>query len=517
MPRIVSDQTFSPPHRFDLRECRFPPDFARRSSPSGRFGLPLQAVVRRSRFCKQRVGSDRVEGRGVDEESCATLAMAADGGELEMAEARHASDEEWFEEGKALIRGEGRADTSSSAARRRAKADESKKIGVLKTLGHLYIAFVGAGILGLPYAFMRSGLLPGALLMGTVSFLSYFCMLMLIQCKRAVGRDAVQTYSDLAEEVLGKHGRSLVDTLLVVSQAGFCIAYVIFITENLYLSFGWSKDAILVLMLPLLCVLSLIRSLKSLAPFSILADMASLLGIFFVLYGDVENFSQNEPTDMVTSLSSLPFLFGVSIYCFEGVGMILPIESSVKEPKKFPAVLGIGIFSITFVYIIYGVFGYCAYGEETQEIITLNLPQNWLSKLVRTCMCVGLYFTFPLMLVPVYEITDRLMLSWAWFERSVSPAKQRAMVDVLRVAVVLLIGLLGRIVPGFGNFISLIGSLCCAMLAFIIPSTLHLKLIARDKSMLVQAFDIFLFLVGLVGALLGTTDALRHMTSVQVG
>ena len=51
--------------------------------------------------------------------------------------------------------------------------------------------------------------------------------------------------------------------------------------------------------------------------------------------------------------------------------------------------------------------GYAAFGEETRDIITLNLPQDWTTIAVKLALCLGLLFTFPVMMVPVFEILER--------------------------------------------------------------------------------------------------------------
>lgn len=51
--------------------------------------------------------------------------------------------------------------------------------------------------------------------------------------------------------------------------------------------------------------------------------------------------------------------------------------------------------------------GYAAFGEETKDIITLNLPHDWTTVAVKLALCLGLLFTFPVMMVPVFEILER--------------------------------------------------------------------------------------------------------------
>lgn len=98
-------------------------------------------------------------------------------------------------------------------------------------------------------------------------------------------------------------------------------------------------------------------------------------GIVVVIYHDVlDGFTHPQHTEYFTGLSSLPFLFGVSMYCFEGFGIILPIEASMEDRSKFPMILSMGMLSISTLFLAFGMLGYGAYGNHTEDIITLNLP-----------------------------------------------------------------------------------------------------------------------------------------------
>lgn len=51
--------------------------------------------------------------------------------------------------------------------------------------------------------------------------------------------------------------------------------------------------------------------------------------------------------------------------------------------------------------------GYLAFGEATHDIITFNLPPGWSTPAVKAALCIGLFLTFPPMMIPVYEILER--------------------------------------------------------------------------------------------------------------
>ena len=61
--------------------------------------------------------------------------------------------------------------------------------------------------------------------------------------------------------------------------------------------------------------------------------------------------------------------------------------------------------------------GYIAFGDATLDIITLNLPHNWSTAAVKLMLCVGLYLTFPIMLIPVYEIVERGLVKQVKYRR----------------------------------------------------------------------------------------------------
>lgn len=93
---------------------------------------------------------------------------------------------------------------------------------------------------------------------------------------------------------------------------------------------------------------------------------------------------------------------------------------------QFKPVLTLGFFTITAVFLVFGAVGYAAFGEATRDVITHNLPDGWSKNLVNLALCCALFFTFPVMMVPVYEILEKAADASEWFQHSVSPLKRCA-------------------------------------------------------------------------------------------
>lgn len=95
------------------------------------------------------------------------------------------------------------------------------------------------------------------------------------------------------------------------------------------------------------------------------------------------------------------------MFTFEGIGLIIPISESMKEPEKFPKVLTGVMVGITALFTSLGALSYATFGSETKTVILLNLPQQ--SHLVQTVQ--GLYsiaimLSIPLQLFPAIRIME---------------------------------------------------------------------------------------------------------------
>ena len=110
-------------------------------------------------------------------------------------------------------------------------------------------------------------------------------------------------------------------------------------------------------------------------------------------------------------IDGFPFFLGVAIYCYEGAGMIIALETSVPKEhrKEFPGIFKSAIFVITMLYMFFGASGYISYGSETEKIITLNMPSGPFPAIVKGCLCFSLFFTYPVMMFPVSALFDKLM------------------------------------------------------------------------------------------------------------
>ncbi|XP_046394418.1 amino acid transporter AVT3B-like [Ischnura elegans] len=427
----------------------------------------------------------------------------------------------------------------------------------VKIVANIFISFIGAGVLGLPYAFKEAGILEGITILSVVAYFSVKSMIIIIECKEEILRrklisnqrinakvqvseillpsgnrvelklpllsceedsdaeaqsenndaDELLTYGDVGHYALGDSGRGLIDLVVLVSQIGFCCAYLIFIMENLskfftsLTHFHW-----LLLILPPLFFITLLRHLSKLAIFSLFAQITNLFAFSVVFWFDFEHFNVVKFHPKEFSLKGFPFFFAVAIYCYEGAGMILSLEHSLALSirHKFPYYLTSTLIGVTLLYMCFGTSGYLSFGPETSDIITFNLPTDKgfnFANLVTSCLCLSLFLTYPIMIFPAIQLLEARLLTSDDITKG----------NALRFVVVSMTGMIVIAVPNFGNLMALVGATCCTLLAFILPGIIHLIIFEKKLTEKQKLFDIFIIFLGIVGTVIGTWDAVARM------
>lgn len=377
-----------------------------------------------------------------------------------------------------------------------------------KTFANLFIAIVGAGVLGLPYTFKRTGWLTTLLMVFAIAALTHYCMMLLIHTRRRLetltGFSKIASFGDLGFAVCGSFGRILVDVLIILAQAGFCVGYLIFIGKTMADLLNSSKSFYILGCLPFQLGLNSIKTLTNLAPLSIFADVVDLGAMSVVMVQEALVVVRNGAVVRAFGgFSEFFYGLGVAVYAFEGIGMALPLESEMRDKKKFGKVLAFTMVFLSLIYAGFGILGYLAYGDETQDIITANLGPGVISTLVKLGLSVNLFFTLPLMMNPVYEIVERrfwggtycLWLRWLW---------------------VLIVILVALFVPNFGDFLSLVGSGVCCALGFVLPSLFHFLVFKDEMGKVAWFSDVTIFVVGIFLGVSGTWYALQEMFAVKV-
>ncbi|XP_057586648.1 proton-coupled amino acid transporter 2 isoform X2 [Hippopotamus amphibius kiboko] len=386
-------------------------------------------------------------------------------------------------------------------------SEVTKGITTFQTLVHLLKSNIGTGILGLPLAMKNAGILMGPLSLLAMGIISCHCMHILVRCAQHFCRRLNKPFMDYGDTVMhgleaipnawlrnhGHWGRHFVSFFLIVTQMGFCCVYIVFLADNLkqvveavnstttnchynetvVLTPTMDSRLYMVSFLPFLVLIVLIRNLRVLTIFSLLANITMLVSLVIIAQYIVQ---------------------------------VLPLENKMKDARRFPLILSLGMSIVTALYISIGTLGYLRFGNGIKASITLNLPNCWLYQSVKILYISGILCTYALQFYVPAEIIIPFTTSQV--------AKRWALpLDLcIRLAMVSVTCVLAILIPRLDLVLSLVGSLSSSALALIIPPLLEIATFySEGMSPVTIIKDALISILGFVGFVMGTYQALNEL------
>ncbi|KAJ9656684.1 hypothetical protein H2198_004803 [Neophaeococcomyces mojaviensis] len=394
--------------------------------------------------------------------------------------------------------------------RKSSKASRKGDASTTKTFFTLLKAFIGTGIMFLPKAFNNGGILFSSMTLVAVSVVSMLAFHLLLQCRNQYGGG----YGEIGQAIGGRKMRGVILGSITLSQLGFVCAGIVFVAQNL-MSFAIavshsttgspvSTRVLIALQLIVLIPFSFIRNISKLGPAALLADIFILIGLVYIYYYDISWLASDGMAKSVVLFNPTHYTLtiGSCIFTFEGIGLILPIQSSMAKPQHFERLLGVVMLIITIIFCSVGALCYATFGTNTEIEVIDNFPQS--SKLVNAVQflySVAVLVGNPVQLFPAIRILEnRLFRSATPGSKSKSTKWKK---NGFRTFLVVLCG--GVSILGASNldrFVALIGSFACVPLVYIYPPLLHYWGIAESRW--AKAGDIALIVLGVIGMIYTT-------------
>ncbi|ORX85881.1 hypothetical protein K493DRAFT_226343 [Basidiobolus meristosporus CBS 931.73] len=385
-------------------------------------------------------------------------------------------------------------------------------------------AFVGTGILFLPKAFSNGGLIFSMIVLSVVATITAVAMLLLVKVRLQVPGN----FEDIGGKLYGKPMKIVVMTSITISQMGFCCAYFIFVAQNLYdLTHSLSNCSVdipviyfILLQLVVYMPFSLARKIKAFSYTALLADVFILIGIVYILYRDIDKLTTVGTGDIqLFNSKDYPLFIGTALFSYEGIGLVLPVVNSMKEPRRFPAVLACVIVCATVVFVAVGAISYAAFGNVTETIILMNMPVGHsMTITVQFLYVFAIILTLPLMLFPAIDILEQGLFRKRSGRASTMVKWQKNLFRILLCLALAMIAWGGA--SNLDNFVALIGGFGCIPLLFIYPAMFHYKAVATKRVyricnglMIVFGFAVMVFVTYISIRSWSTAEVVNHCTA----
>ncbi|XP_073673971.1 neutral amino acid uniporter 4 [Garra rufa] len=430
----------------------------------------------------------------------------------------------------------------------------SQGITFTQTMLHLLKGNIGTGLLGLPLAVKNAGIVLGPVSLVLMGLVCVHCMHILVNCSHQLSERLKRSplgYSDTVAVAMemsssqclrkGAHfGRHLVNFFLVLTQLGFCSVYFVFLAENIKqvmegthlnssvetVLLNGSEEGVIsptapsvaaasgldlrlymVFLLPFVIVLTFIRDLRNMAALSAIANLCMAVSLVFIFTYILNDLSDPRRLPYASTWRKFPFFFGTAIFAFEGIGVVLPLENQMREPKRFPQALNIGMGVIIVLYVTLATLGYLRFRDDIKASITLNLPHDsWSNQLVKVLYSLGVFVSFAVqffvpaeILVP--PVCERIRKSW----RRVADLSLRALLVCLTCVTAVMI-------PRLDLVISLVGAVSSSALALVFPPLVELVAFpSQPPPPLLLLKDLSIATLGFIGFLTGTYVTLEEI------
>uniref|UniRef100_A0A1B6EEK5 Amino acid transporter transmembrane domain-containing protein n=1 Tax=Clastoptera arizonana TaxID=38151 RepID=A0A1B6EEK5_9HEMI len=392
---------------------------------------------------------------------------------------------------------------------------------------------LGSGILAMPNAFLNAGLFLGLVLSVIVGFICSHCTYILVKSSQELCRKSGMHHYNYPETTqatfeysmngrfarYAQKARTFNNMCILVVNYGAGVIYIILAAEtfkqvlenHIHTQFN-IRWYVLVLSLPILPV-SIIRRMKYMVPFSAMANaliLGGLLLVFYYIFKDPLPPIESRP--MFAHFTRVPLAFATILFGMEGVGVVLPIENSMKNPSNFLGWKGVFSRAMAFVILlslVTGAFGYIKYGDDVKGSISLNLPNTILAEVIKVLVAVAIVCTYGLQIMAAAQVF------WMYLESHVSKEYESVAYYGMRIAMVTGHIIASIIVPQLAPVISLIASVGLSILGLALPALIETITFWEDGGLGIGRWrlykNIFLGLLAIFTLVTGTYTSMKDI------
>uniref|UniRef100_A0A182Q012 Amino acid transporter transmembrane domain-containing protein n=1 Tax=Anopheles farauti TaxID=69004 RepID=A0A182Q012_9DIPT len=361
--------------------------------------------------------------------------------------------------------------------------DVPNPTSTLGTFVHVMKSALGIGILSVPYAFKNGGLVFGVLGAFFFAMLCSHSAHILVStsykiCKKE--RLPVLGFGETVEKacangppavrVLGTTLRNIIDWYLMLTTV---VVFIVFVgttlreVVNFRTGWDWSdRTYILLVGVPILLITQ-IREIKYLVPFSAIAGFLILANIVISLIFIFQEPLTLENRRMLPTASTVAPYMGIVYFALDATSLIFPLENQMRNPQHYlgcPGIVNLNYICLAILYSFFGAVGYIRYGDDVESSIILNFPtENVLVSCIQVLSAVAVLFSIGLIFYVPTEI------AWKKLHSKVPKAWNGLAQSGLRLAMLALNIAAACGIPHLGTFMGLLGAVLNPILALWIP------------------------------------------------
>ncbi|MBT3817470.1 MAG: hypothetical protein HOE80_02615 [Candidatus Magasanikbacteria bacterium] len=231
---------------------------------------------------------------------------------------------------------------------------------------------IGAGVLGIPYAVAKVGLIPGIIYIIVLGLLMMGLNLLLADITNYTTKNAQLT--GLAEKYLGKKAKWLMTVLFYSTLVGAQVIYLIGEGDALTAMLGGSPFlwSIVFFSVTTFIILLGLKGIKTIE----FVLMFCILFVVLLIAGWAAPYMSTESLGFI-NMSAILFPYGVILFAFHGTNAIPEARLLLKnKPKLFRKSVILAAAIVIITYTLFACIVVSVTGVHTTEIATIGLGEK---------------------------------------------------------------------------------------------------------------------------------------------
>ncbi len=270
-------------------------------------------------------------------------------------------------------------------------------------------AIIGAGILGLPYVFSRSGFWIGSFWLLVLGIILLFTNL-------AIGEVSLRTrmmhqLPGYAERYLGNAGKELMLFALIFGAYSAMVAYLIGEGQSLSKLFFGNLDYSVYFAIAFWLFMAFLfreglRELKRVELYGVIAIIVIILGMLFWFFPQIEPSNLNE-----FHFQNFFLPFGLVLFALLGFTSMSEMRLEIKgSEKSLKSAIILGSVIPIILYFVFALVFVGVLGQDVEEVATISLGN--LTTLLGIATMLTSYFAFSFVLKDtfVYDMKNRKLV-----------------------------------------------------------------------------------------------------------
>lgn len=382
-------------------------------------------------------------------------------------------------------------------------------------------------IVSLPYSVLYGGYWA----VFSLAFVAYICChtgKILVACLYELNEKAEwvrvrDSYVDIAQSCLGeKYGGKMVNIAQIIELLMTCILYIVLCGDLMIGSFPEGpidQRSWMMLSAILLLPCAFLKKLTAVSWLSFWCTMAHILINIIILgycFFKAPDWQWSKVQFKIDT-SMFPVTLGIVVFSYTSQIFLPSLEGSMKDRSKFHCMLNwshisAAVFKAGFAWICF-----LTWAEETQEVITNNLPTKGFKCLVNLILVIKALLSYPLPYFAAANLLESALFQGQPKTRFPSCMAQdgelRIWAVALRVLLVIFTMLLAITIPHFAILMGLIGSFTGTMLSFVWPCYFHMKLKLNEMTKCNIAWEIFIISIGVICGVIGIYSSAKALVA----